>query len=377
MSETYIVKPKETLGGIARAHGFADWRVVYDHPANEKLRAARPNPNQIHAGDKIFIPDKIEKAHDVATDKTHKVTVSVPKPGEPYLRSITILVHGVNTDAAWFGLVEKEMDKHQEAIFVGGDKIEHKVHYAVIPFSWGDYENQSQGGNPLYAVDEVHQMFENGWTTYDRVYQGHSAVRLKELIDEAKKIGVQINVIAHSNGTAVTCGAVMLGCDIDNVIFMGSPLDADNDTSQNEIKRAMTHVKGTRINFWSAGDEWASIKGGIGCYGSNKTYRKMNPNITNVKFYKGAVIKGLKITEAEVDHSDYMIARHMPIFSAYIREFGEAATAKTVVHVEADVDKLIEAADWTKVSYYKDKKNVTLESPEMKKYKSQIKAISE
>jgi hypothetical protein len=161
------------------------------------------------------------------------------------------------------------------------------------------------------------------------------------------------------------------------VIFMGSPLDADNDTSQKEIKRAMTHVKGTRTNFWSAGDEWASIKGGIGCYGSNKVYLKMNPNITNVKFYKGAVIKGLKITEGEVDHSDYMLARHMPIFSAYIKEFGEAATAKTVVHVKADVDKLVEAGDWTKVSYYKDTKNVTLESPEMKKYKSQIKAISE
>jgi hypothetical protein len=378
MSEVYVVKSGETLAGIASKHGFQDWRAVYDHPANAKLRSARPDPALIHPGDKIFIPDKLQKSFSVATDVAHTVAVKAPPPkGETYLRSVTILVHGVNTDASWFKLVETEMKKYQDVILVGDDKVEHKLRYGVIPFSWGDYENKSQGGNPLYAVDEVRQMFQNSWVGYDRIYQGHSAVRLKELVDEARKLGVQVNVIAHSNGTALTCGALMLGIELDNVIFMGSPLDCDNTRSQNEIKRALSHVTGTTSNFWSRGDEWAWAKGGIGAYGSNAVYRKANPNILNVQFYKGAVIRGVKITEKEVDHSDYMIAPHMPIFSSYVRKFGESVTGANVVYDQAKVDALLELADWTKVSYYKDKKNVTLESPEMKKYESQIKAILE
>lgn len=377
MPEVHVVKPGETIAGIAKGHGFGNWRAVYDHPANAKLREARPDPNHIHPGDKIYIPDKIQKTYARTTDQTHRVTVPVAKPeGDERLRNVTILVHGVNTDAAWFKLVDTEMSKYQDGIYVESG-IEHNVRYGVIPFSWGDYENKSQGGNPVYAVDEVRQMFQNTWDGFDRIYQGHAAVRLKELIDEVRKLGVQqVNVIAHSNGTAVTCGALMLGATLENVIFMGSPLDADATRTQNEIKRSITRINGKIYNFWSNGDEWAWFKGGIGAAGNNATFRKVNPSVINVQFYKGAVIKGLKITEKEVDHSDYMLAAHMPIFSAYIREFGNETTP-TVVYDKAKFDKLLELADWTKVSYYKQKKNITLESPEMKAYESQIRGILE
>lgn len=376
MSEIHVVKPGETFTGIARAHGFGNWQVVYDHPANAKLREARPDPALIHPGDKIFIPDKIKKTYTYATDQTHTTAVPVAKPmGEDRLRSVTILVHGVNTDAAWFKLVESEMDKYQDGIYVE-DGVEHNVRYGIIPFSWGDYENKSQGGNPVYAVDEVRQMFQNTWDGYDRIYQGHGAVRLKQLLDEINKLGVQVNVIAHSNGTALTCGALMLGGQLDNAIFMGSPLDADATRTQNEIKRALTRIRGKTYNFWSSGDEWAYFKGGIGADGNNKTFRKVNPSIINVQFYKNAVIQKVKITEDEVDHSDYMLARHMPLFSAYIKEFGDAAATK-VVYDKAKLDALRKQADWTNVSYYKQKKNITLESPEMKAYGSQIKSILE
>lgn len=376
MSEVHVVKPKQTLASIARAYDFADWRAIYDHPANAKLRAARPDPNLIHAGDKIFIPDKIETKHAMATDKTHQVKVKIPKQGQIYLRSVTILIHGVWTDGAWFRHIEAEIEKHQDTIWVEDDAVEHKLRYAVIPFSWGDYENELQGGMGHYAVDEVHQMFRNSWVGPDRIYQGHSAVRFKELIDELAKLGVPINVIAHSNGTAITCGALMLGTEIDNLIFMGSPLDADNERSQREIKRAMTHVSGSKNNFWSDADEWATVKGGIGAFGANSYYRKQNPGITNLKFRKGKTIEGIEIGQF-VNHSDYMIAEHAPIFSAYVKRWAKDAGAPTVLYDEAKLDELTELADWTNVSYYEQKKNVTLESPEMKKYESQIKAILE
>lgn len=374
MPTIHVVQPGDTLSKIAKQYGFADWRALYDHPANVKLRDARPNPNLIHPGDKVFIPDKKQAPFKAATDQAHTFKVKAAKPkSETFLRNLTILVHGVNTDAAWFGLVEAEMETYQDAIDAEEKTAEHKLRYAIVPFTWGDYENQKQGGLPNYAVDEVHQMFEDPMFGYDRIYQGHSAVRLKELLDEAKKLGAQLNVIAHSNGTLVTCGALMLGASIDNFILMGSPLDADNETSQDELARAITHVSGTVTNFWSSGDEWAYLKGGIGAFGENADFKKANPGIKSVRFYKGAVIEGLKIKEDEVDHSDYMLAEHMPIFSSYIRKFADEG--KKVKHDAAKVEALRKKGDWTDQSYYKEKKNVTLESPEMKKYEAQINGI--
>ena len=216
-------------------------------------------------------------------------------------------------------------------------------------------------------------MFENGWTTVDRIYQGHSAIRLKELIEECKKLGVQINVIAHSNGTLETCGALLLGTSIDNFILMGSPLDCDNDISQNELNAAVKKVKSKTINFWSSWDEWATQKGGIGGYGTDKVYLAKNGNITNIDFANGSTIRGVTIKE-KINHSDYMIERHMPIFSSYIQEFG-AASSKRAPYDQEKVDKLLDMAEWTNVSYYVSKKNITLKSPEMKAYAAQIEAL--
>ena len=41
---------------IAKHFGFSDWRDIYRSRANDALRALRPNPDQIRAGDRIFIP---------------------------------------------------------------------------------------------------------------------------------------------------------------------------------------------------------------------------------------------------------------------------------------------------------------------------------
>jgi len=379
MAELHVVKAGETLATIAERYGFRDWRKLYDHAANAKLRGKRPDPTLIPPGDKVYIPDKIQAPEPAVTDQTHTFKVRVePSEGKTYLRSVTILVHGVNTtEPAWFGLIEGEIDEHQDVIWVDDAKLEHKLRYGVIPFSWGDYRSGKQGGVPHYAVDEVRQMFTTGFVGFDRIYQGHAAVRLKELLDEVNALGVQVNAICHSNGTAVISGALLLGASIDNVIFMGSPLDADKDQTQDELERASAHVRGTLTNFWSAGDEWAWIKGGIGAYGSNATFRERNPQIVNVKFYRNAVIEGLRITEGEIDHGDYMLARHMPIFSAYVKRWADEAGAPTVEYDEAKLDELRTMADWTQVSYYQSQQNVTLESPEMKQYEAEIKAILE
>lgn len=54
----HVVQPGESLSKIAALYGmgFAAWRKIYNHPLNEELRAKRPNPNLIHPGDEVMIP---------------------------------------------------------------------------------------------------------------------------------------------------------------------------------------------------------------------------------------------------------------------------------------------------------------------------------
>ncbi len=68
----YIVCPGDTLSGIARQHGFAEWETVYGAGCNEQLRLRRPNPDQIRPGDRIFIPSKPEDVRQVLHERlTH------------------------------------------------------------------------------------------------------------------------------------------------------------------------------------------------------------------------------------------------------------------------------------------------------------------
>lgn len=374
MAGMHTVEPGESLSAIAQRNGLRSWQTIWNHPQNAALRARRERPELVHAGDEVYVPAREDRQEAGQTERTNQFTARIPRT-EDKIRSITILIHGVNTDAAWFRRVINAMRRYQDASEVPeGSNVEYRLKYLIIPFTWGDYEIRKQGGHGQYAVDEVHQMFENPLIGYDRIYQGHSAIRMKELIDECNKLNVQVNVIAHSNGTLETCGALLLGTTIDNFILMGSPLDCDNSRSQNELRASVARVGSRTYSFWSNGDEWAWIKGGIGCFGDNAFYRQRNPTIRNVEFRQGAVIKGVTITEEEVDHSDYMLQEHMGIFTAYIREFGNR-DARRAPYEQEKVDRLMHMADWTNVSYYVQQRNITLNSPEMRAYRARINAL--
>jgi hypothetical protein len=375
MAGMHTLEQGESLQTIAERNGLRSWRTIWDHPQNASLRASRARPDLVHPGDQVYVPARESREEPGQTDTTNQFTARIPRT-EDRIRSITILIHGVNTNAAWYPRVINAMRRYQDVIEVpnGGGNVEYRLKYLIIPFTWGDYAIRKQGGHGQYAVDEVHQMFENPWVGYDRVYQGHSAIRMKELIDACNTLGVQVNVIAHSNGTLETCGALLLGSTIDNFILMGSPLDCDNARSQNELRAAVARVKSRTYSFWSNDDEWAWIKGGIGCFGDNSYYRERNPNIRNIEFRAGAVIRGVTITEEEVDHSDYMLQEHMPIFSAFIRELGDT-DARRAPYDQEQVDRLMNMADWTNVSYYVQQRNITLNSPEMRAYQTRINAL--
>ena len=57
MSRTHSVAQGETIQRIAKQHGIANWRAVWQHPHNAELRARRRDPNVLAVGDEVFVPD--------------------------------------------------------------------------------------------------------------------------------------------------------------------------------------------------------------------------------------------------------------------------------------------------------------------------------
>jgi N-acetylmuramoyl-L-alanine amidase len=78
MSRAHVVKPGESLARIAMNHGFRDWRTVYDHADNAELKAKRPNPDLLHPGDRVAIPDREVKVVECEVGRRHRFRVPVP-----------------------------------------------------------------------------------------------------------------------------------------------------------------------------------------------------------------------------------------------------------------------------------------------------------
>jgi hypothetical protein len=68
----HTVQQGECVARIASSHGFADWKVVYDDPGNADFRKKRPDPNLIHPGDRLFIPDREVKEEVCDSGKNHR-----------------------------------------------------------------------------------------------------------------------------------------------------------------------------------------------------------------------------------------------------------------------------------------------------------------
>ena len=72
----HTVRQGDYLSKIAHAHGFRDWRAIYDHPENADFRRLRPNPNLIYPGDRIFIPEREEKTIEVPTGSRQRFRIN-------------------------------------------------------------------------------------------------------------------------------------------------------------------------------------------------------------------------------------------------------------------------------------------------------------
>lgn len=68
----HTVEPGEYLSAIARQYGFSDYRVIWDHPENAKLKGKRKNPSILYPGDQLFIPVKETGEENGPTEQRHR-----------------------------------------------------------------------------------------------------------------------------------------------------------------------------------------------------------------------------------------------------------------------------------------------------------------
>lgn len=94
MAQTHTVRLGDCMASIAKQYRFADYRSIYDHTRNARLKSRRPNPNQLHPGDRVYVPDLQEGQEDRGTGALHtfetptyqvQLRLSIQnRAGEPY-----------------------------------------------------------------------------------------------------------------------------------------------------------------------------------------------------------------------------------------------------------------------------------------------------
>lgn len=74
-SRTHVVKQGECLSKIAHRYGVADWKTIWEHADNAKLRQRRKSPHVLHPKDRLSIPG-IQVCEIVrAADATHRIEI--------------------------------------------------------------------------------------------------------------------------------------------------------------------------------------------------------------------------------------------------------------------------------------------------------------
>jgi hypothetical protein len=78
MSGYHIVRAGDCINSIAEKSGHF-WESIWNAGENEDLRAIRADPNSLHVGDRVFVPDRESKTISLDTSKRHRlVRVGVP-----------------------------------------------------------------------------------------------------------------------------------------------------------------------------------------------------------------------------------------------------------------------------------------------------------
>lgn len=101
------VSANDCIDSIAYARGLL-WKTVWDHPENQELKQLRKDPNVLHEGDEVFVPEIELRKDDAATEQRHryrrrgvpaKIKIRVLIDDQPVANTeCTLVVDGVSRE---------------------------------------------------------------------------------------------------------------------------------------------------------------------------------------------------------------------------------------------------------------------------------------
>ncbi|MCK4823593.1 peptidoglycan-binding protein [bacterium] len=103
----HTVKQGECISSIANKYGFF-WETLWNLSENTELKQKRKEPNILHPGDEVFIPEKEAKTESCATEQQHRFR----KKGLPAKLRIRILHNNEPVGEAEYALAVE--GKHYE-----------------------------------------------------------------------------------------------------------------------------------------------------------------------------------------------------------------------------------------------------------------------
>ena len=128
MTIQHKVNPGESAEFVAWAHGHEDFKTVWNHDDNSKLRERRPDPNILMPGDKLAMPEAKPRVYTLATGQRHRIVVKIPRK-ELRLR---VLAHKDEPLAnAKYRLVLDGVPKPREGTTDGDGMLKEKVRVDV------------------------------------------------------------------------------------------------------------------------------------------------------------------------------------------------------------------------------------------------------
>ncbi len=75
MARNHRVRQGECIASIAKLYHFPDYRTIWNHARNVRLKRRRPNPNILYPGDRVYIPDITERDESRGTGALHRFEV--------------------------------------------------------------------------------------------------------------------------------------------------------------------------------------------------------------------------------------------------------------------------------------------------------------
>src|SRR5262249_55988912 len=67
----HTVRQGEHISRLANEAGLPSYLTIWNHSKNADLKSKRKNPNVLHPGDEVFIPEMKQQSRDAGTDSRH------------------------------------------------------------------------------------------------------------------------------------------------------------------------------------------------------------------------------------------------------------------------------------------------------------------